>query len=97
MTEAPHFSLALSILANLPLPDATLLARELNLYSEAIRSRAGRTTFSPAETQTLFWRMYDVAKLLPEGVPPTVDLDELSKRISTPTPVSNGVKVRRLE
>lgn len=85
MSESPHFSLALEALAHLPLVEYDLLARELNVYSEALRQRGGRTAFSAGELQTLFLRMWDVAKITPNGhlrVQSPVDLDDLKERLT---------------
>ncbi len=91
----PHFSLALDVLARLSLGEADLLARELNVYSEAIRARAGRTSFTGAEIMTLFARMHDVAKIVPKVISAIpVDLDELATQI-IPAPTPNGK--RRIE
>lgn len=92
--QQPHFSVALHILASLPAGEHDLLARELNVYSEAIRSRAGRTSFTANELQTLLWRMYDVARIVPAvTAAQAVDMDELAQAVKPPA----IAKPRRVE
>ena len=87
--STPHFSIALDALAHLPVVEYDLLARELNVYAEAIRTRAGRTQFTAAEMQTLIMRMWDVARITPDkdreplSTNP-VNLDDLSEAMAKP-------------
>ena len=60
-----HPTAALQLLSNLHLTDYDLLANEINGYAHAIRSRAGRTTFTAEEVRVLFNRMLDVMTLAP--------------------------------
>lgn len=67
MTSPPiHPTAALQSLSNLHLTDYDLLANEINNYSYALRSRAGRTTFTAEEVRVLFNRMLDVMSLTPQ-------------------------------
>lgn len=100
MTQAPPpkvpASLALRVIAEMDLQEHDLLARELNTYLSAIRTRAGRTEITAAESQTLFYRMYDVAKITPTQHP--VDLDNLETEVAKPdAQLTKLVPKRRLD
>lgn len=105
MTDLPtkplpmHPALALESLASSHQVDLDLFAREINVYIEAVRTRAGRTKLTSPEVQTLFWRMWDVARLGPERaqaatpapqVTGPVDLDKLRDEMAEDHPKPNG-------
>jgi hypothetical protein len=81
-------SLALRVIAEMHPQEHALLAREINIYLEAIRTRAGRTAITAGEVATLFWRMYDVAKIVPNIPEHPVDLDGLENQIKEAKPTS---------
>lgn len=105
MTDLPkpsplHPAHALESLASSHQTDLDLFAREINVYIEAVRTRAGRTKLTSPEVQTLFWRMWDVARLGPERaqaatpqapqVTGPVDLDKLRDEMTEDHPKPNG-------
>lgn len=103
MTDLPakplpmHPALALEALASSHQTDLDLFAREINVYIEAVRTRAGRTKLTSPEVQTLFWRMWDVARLGPAApaaatvtLAKPVDLDALRDEMAEDHPKPNG-------
>lgn len=104
MTDLPkpsplHPAHALEALASSHQVDLDLFAREINVYIEAVRTRAGRTKLTSPEVQTLFWRMWDVARLGPERAQlgglvskpaSPVDLDALRDEMAEDHPKPNG-------